>query len=259
MSVYFILIVALLSLGFMARGWKQRLRLGQPKSTASTGEPSTNSHAPTPMPLQVRATQTLAALRERFSRGAQPDLALRFRAWVTATLTEDADVQRWLQRLPPDALLAFTQQVAEFCDEMGFQLADLVDGTLNQMPATADKAKAIVVSYCRANYQAAGAQADFDALKRFFRYVHAPAQKENQQFGQALYARLVQKQAAPPPSFDTAMASATQRQAYILNAIQQAAAQQPQIFTAALKEVVAQSQAAPTSEEQTMAAAPGNA
>lgn len=244
MSFYLVLILAAVTLSLLGRSWKQRWlawQKGQTKLTKTAQAAA--STVPSPAKVRTRVTQEWGALRDRFSFGAkQAALAQRFRAWATEALAADEDLRAWLNALPPDAIIAFTQQVAEFCAEMGFELAALVDGQLDQVPTTAHKAQAIVLHYCRANWQAAGAQTDFEAFKQFLSYLRAPAQKANQQFGQNLYTKLVQKQIALPPSFDMMLASDAQRRTHTLAAIQQAATQDPQLFNSALKELIAESE-----------------
>lgn len=244
MAFYLSLILVVVVLGSLARRWKkswQTANAGQPAiPNAKTVATMMADSAAMMTPLRERMTQEVMALRRHgFSFGdQQPDLAQRFRAWATAAPTQDENLNAWLNSLSPQANEAFTQQVAEFCNEMGFELAALVDGQLNQLPTTAQKAKEIVLHYCRANRQAAVAQEDFDAYKRFLTYLRAPSQKANQHFGQLLCVKLVQKELAPAPSFDILLATEEQRRAHTLAAIRQSAAQSPTAFNAVLKEII---------------------
>lgn len=166
-----------------------------------------------------------------------PDLAHRFREWAVTKLQQEPATTAWLAALSPKANLAFTQQVAEFCEEMGFDLAALVDGRLAHVPQAAQQATEIVRFYCNANYTAALSQPDFDATKRFLAYLRAPLQKRNQAFGQQLYTNLVEKQLVTPP---TGSAPITDPQ--VVEAICQAATSHSTSFSMVLNEVVRQNE-----------------
>lgn len=244
MSFYFLLIIAVLVLGSLSLNWKQRWLDWQqgaataPENSQAVGGVTTGAAA-LAAPIRERMTQEFTSIRNRLPFTArQPDLAQRFREWATAALAQDENTSSWLKALSAEANIAFTQQVAEFCTEMGFELSALLDGQLNQLPTTEQKAREIVLHYCRANRQAAVAQHDFDAFKRYLAYLRAPSQKANQLFGQSLYVKLVQQEVAPPPPFDIMLASEADRRAHIVTAIRQAAAQQPAAFHAALQEVI---------------------
>lgn len=250
MAFYLSLLMAVLVLGTLSRSWQQRwLTWQQRKMTDSA--PQEDSPGPIAKvatgvealsaPVRARVARELAGLRNNLDFGArQAALAERFRSWAMTALAEDEKVVRWLTALSPAANAAFTQQVAEFCHEMGFDLIALLDGELQQLPTAEQKAREIVRLYCRTNCQAAFAQNEFDASKRLLAYLRAPAQKHNQRFGEDLYRKLVEEGLAPTPAFDVAQATEAELRAQILMVIRQVAAQHPDAFTTVLGKMVAE-------------------
>lgn len=247
MSFYLSLILAVLVLGTLSRSWKQRwlaqqqnkVMEGKGKTPNAIAKVATSVETLT-APVRDRVAQEFTGLRNSLDFNAkQADLAQRFRAWATTALAEDEKVVRWLTGLSPAANVAFTQQVAEFCCEMGFDLAALLNGDLEQLPTAEQKAREIVLLYCRTNRQAAFAQNEFDASKRLLAYLRAPTQKGNQRFGQTLYRKLVEHGLVATPPFDITQATEAEVNSQILTTIRQIAAQHPDAFTTALGKVVA--------------------
>lgn len=243
MPFTFLLVFVVAILGTLSLKLKNRWQANQ----ALTADASPAQPLPR-QPLRLaRLTQEVSTWRNRLPFASKrPDLSARFRAWAADTFAQDEALSGWLLALSPGAHKAFTQQVAEFCDEMGFALAALVDGQLAEIPATAQQATTIVLQYCRANQQAALAQDDFDAAKRFLAYLRAPTQKASLEFGQKLYSRLVEEKMIPPPSFDMMMATEETRRANSLAAIHHAAAQNPTAFNTILKAVTLDGLAQPS-------------
>lgn len=256
MAFYISLLLAVSVLGLLSRSWRQRWNEQKRLAGAQLAvEREVEQWA-------TRASTEFATLRDKLGKVTEqptawaghvqemvaqsgwprtadqrPDLAHRFREWAITTLQQEPATTAWLAALSPKANLAFTQQVAEFCEEMGFDLAALVDGQLAQVPQAAQQATQIVRFYCNANYTAALSQTDFDATKRFLGYLRAPLQKSNQAFGQRLYTKLVEKQLVA----DNAGATPT-ADAQVVEAICQAASHNAAAFSAVLNEVIRQNE-----------------
>ncbi|MCE7984882.1 MAG: hypothetical protein DYG89_27225 [Caldilinea sp. CFX5] len=261
MSFYLSLIMAVLVLGMLSRSWKQRwLAWPQNKGPGEGAMPDATPDAmpdATPgaiarvatsvetltAPARARVAQEFTQLRNSLDFNAkQVDLAEGFRTWATTALVEDEKVVRWLNALSPAANVAFTQQVAEFCREMGFELTALLNGELTQLPTAEQKARAIVLLYCRTNREAAFAQDEFDASKRLLAYLRAPTRKNNQRFGQNLYRKLAEHGLAQTPPIDVTKATDAEVHAQLLATIRQVAAQQPDTFTTVLAKVMAEAE-----------------
>lgn len=256
MSFYISLLLSISVLGLLSRSWQQRWRARQ---TAKLERPAVGGQLGQ---LSERVGAEFAALRNkvafdtnhppawaervrqvvttppllRATASQQAELAQRFRRWAATALQEELATSAWLAALSTEANIAFTHQIAEFCEEMGFDLAALVDGQLDQVPNAAQQATQIVRHYCRANYQAAVAQNDFDATKRLLAYLRAPFQKANQTFGQQLYSKLVERQVV-----SVALPTTEEAPAQVLEIICQAAASNPTDFSTVLNEVIHES------------------
>lgn len=257
MGFYLSLIMVVLMLGTLSRRWKQRwLAPQQSKEIAgAAAEDEAKDEMPSAIvrwatgvealtaPMRTQMVQKVSGLRDSLDFNArQTNLAQRFRTWATTALTEDEKVMRWLTALSPAANVAFTQQVSEFCHEMGFDLTSLLDGELKQLPTAEQKAREIVLLYCRTNCQAAFAQDEFDASKRLLAYLRAPTQRNNQIFGQNLYRKLAEQGLASTTPFVVTQPTEAELQTQMLATIRQVAAQQPDTFTAVLGKVMAEAE-----------------
>ncbi|CAN5749684.1 hypothetical protein BH10CHL1_BH10CHL1_00180 [soil metagenome] len=240
MPFFISMILAALLFGSLSMSWKERWLAWKNAKASPPNEQAPIAATPPP---PGRVTRELTALRSKLPFGAkQPPLAQRFGAWANIVLPVDDPLLNWLNSLAPEASVAFTQQVDEFCTEMGFALSALVDGHLEQVPSAAQQAKQIVLHYCYANQTAAAAGTDFIASKRFLVYLQAPFAKTNRVFGQKLYRKLVDKEIIPAPSFELLLASEEKRRVQALDAIRKAAAENPRAFNLALTEATIESE-----------------
>ncbi|MEZ4726478.1 MAG: hypothetical protein R3E79_05030 [Caldilineaceae bacterium] len=271
-SFFLSLLLVVFVLGLLSRSWLHRWRTRQSAKQArpSAGEQldqlaaqlngqftalrskvALDPNQPLAWAEGVRQKIGIPALRNSAKQAAE--LSQRFRQWTATALQEEETTSTWLAALSIEAHTAFTQQIAEFCEEMGFDLATLVDGQLNSFPNAAQQATQIVRYYCRANYEAAIAQDNFEATRRFLAYLQAPLAKENQAFGARLYARLQEKQVATEAP-ETATGTATPPQ--MLETICATAVRNPTVFSTILSEVVHGSE--PIGAPRTMPAAQTN-
>lgn len=255
MTAFFISLLLVVSvLGLLSRAWLRRWRTRQQtkQERSSAGDQleqfaaqvngqfaalrskmALDPNQPTAWAERIR--QRIAVPTLRSSANQATDLAQRFRQWTATALHEEQATSAWLAALSTEAHTAFTQQITEFCEEMGFDLAALVDGQLDSFPTTAQQATQIIRYYCRANYEAAAAQDDFEATRRFLAYLRAPLAKEHQAFGARLYASLQEKQVATEPA-ETTTGTTTPTQ--MLETICATAVRNPTAFNAVLSEVV---------------------
>ena len=239
MPFYLMLMIGVIIVGTLSSRWKSRL-LAQ--KNAKPDLPEGQQALADNHPLTTRVTRELDALRSKFfADSQQPALAQRFMAWLNRVLPADDPLLVWLNLLPAEPIEAFTEQVAEFCSEMGFTLATLVDGQLGHAPGAEQRATQIVLHYGYANYQAALAVTEFSASKRVLAYLQSPSSKANRDFGQKLYMKLIDKDVVPLPPFEILLTSEEKRNAQALEAIRSAAAQNPVAFNAALTEMLAES------------------
>ena len=241
MSFYLMLMLGVIIAGTLSARWKSRLlsqRAAQSDSPEGQQDPADRQ------PLTRRVTRELGVLRSKFFADSQQSaLAQRFGAWLNRVLPADDPLLVWLNLLPAEPIQAFTEQVAEFCNEMGFTLPTLVDGQLGHAPSAEQRATQIVLHYGYANYHAALAVTEFSASQRVLAYLRSPSSKANRDFGQKLYMKLVDKDVVPLPPFEILLTSEEKRDAQALEAIRGAAAQNPAAFNAALTEMLVESAA----------------
>ena len=184
-------------------------------------------------------------------RGKKPaDLPQRFLARIDKVPTVEKSVKDWLHSLSEPGLQAFTEQLAAFCSDMGFELEWLVEQQFDQNPELTKTAEKIVLSYCQACQQAAMAQEDIEAHKMLQAFEQNPSSSKHQEFGQKLFAKLVQEGLTAANVSDYLAANASMRQHQTLQAIQEAVKKDSTAFNRALKEVIRDLEA-PSSAPQT--------
>lgn len=235
MSIYLAILMGLLVIGTFSLGWERRW-----KAYRAAGKAEQAETAPSSLPLRQRVTQSLATVRANLPFRQPESVAVaHFRAWAEQAWATDSTVRNWLVGLSDEAYTAFVEHVAEFAEEMGFSLADLVTGQMARLPDAAQRATAVVTHFCRANYEAALAQDDFDGYRVYADYLHAPMSAAGQQFTQQLYAHLVDQKLTAAPTPELLALTAQERLAQMQAAIRQAA-EKPAEFRTGLDAVVAE-------------------
>lgn len=240
MSIYFFILITLVVVGtfslVLERRWNRR-------RTASTEE--TDATVALDSSLRALLNKGVAAIQAKLPlRQQEPALIDQFRTWSEEALAADSAVLGWLNVLSDPAYSAFVEHVAEFSDEMGFQLADLVNGQMACLPGITEHATEIVVHYCRANQRAAVAQDDFDEYSAYAAYLQAPNSTESEQFVQHLYTQLVEQQLVAAPTPELLGLSEKERLAQMRDDVHQAT-EQSEAFRVALRTVVAERRRTP--------------
>jgi hypothetical protein len=215
------------------RRWREQQAAGRAGALAES----------TPLGLVNSLTSQMAEgvqqLRNSLDRKQEPQAVQAFAQWAATSLGHEPALQAWIAALPAPALQALVDQVATFCAEMNLNLAWLVEGRLGEEPVLQQAAHEIVVAYCSACWKAVAAQPEVQLFDTYQRLLQDPTNRRHRALSQQLYAQLIEQglAAAPPPS-DLVLASESQRQSYAIEAIQQAAQQNPQAFKATLKAVL---------------------
>jgi len=235
MSIYLAILLGLFAIGIFSLVWERRWQAYRTAAQAEQPNP-----APATLPLRARVSQGLATVRANLPF-RQPEVVAitHFRAWSEQALATEPALRAWLAALSAEAYSAFVEHVAEFTEEMGFPLADLVTDQMASLPDAAQQATAVVTHFCRANYQAALAQDEFDGYHLYADYRHAPMSPAGQQLTQQLYAQLVDQKLTAAPTPDLLALTATERLVQMQTAIDQAAAK-PAEFRTVLHAVVAE-------------------
>ncbi len=240
MSFYISIIITVLIIGLLSLMWEQRWKAHKLATSSQTEDAADGAAGTARLPAQLtQGLTTMWAKRPR--RKQEPPLADRLRTWATQALASDEKVSSWLQSLSAPAYTAFTEHLAEFADDMGFKLADLVDGRMADLPGVAQNATQIILDYCRAHQLAAHVQDDFDGYRAYAMYRHGPLTSDSLRFTQQLYAKLVEQRLVSAPTPDLLALSDQARLTQMQDAIHQATAQSVE-FQLALNRVVAERQ-----------------
>lgn len=237
MSIYLSILMAVLVIGTFSFVWERRW-----KGRRAVAEQDHNATDTSQVPVRARLQQSIATLRANLPlRRQSSELETQFRAWSARALVKDEAVRDWLNTLSSPAHVAFVEHVAEFAEEMGFNLADLVSGKMACVPTVTVYANEIVAHYCRANYQAALAQEEFDGYRLYAAYLQTPTSVDSRHFAQQLYAQLVDQQLVTAPTAELLALTEQERLAQMQDTIRQAA-EDSDTFRLALVAVAAERQ-----------------
>lgn len=237
MSIFFSFLMAVLVIGTFSLVWERRW-----KNRRVTTEGVNETTATPPASIRERLTTSIAALQANLPlRRQPPQLEPQFRAWAEQALAADCSVLAWMNALSAPAYSAFVNHVADYADEMGFALADLVNGKMACLPRAEERAHQVIIHFCRANYQAAVAQEDFDGYRLYATYLAAPTSAAGQQLTHQLYAQLVDQRLAPPPTPDFLALNEQERIAQMQEIICQST-EKPDEFRTALHTVATERQ-----------------
>lgn len=194
-------------------------------------------------------------LRRRWQQRQRP-VAEALRAWArdaalherealyTQLPAEATQFIAWLNRLDEADLLSFSQQVTDFCAEIGLPLTWLVDGTLADDPDLQITAENALTLYSLACWQAKEAEAHIAAFTTFRAWQINPMSSHNLPLSGRLFDRLVHHHLAqaPPPSL--ILQGEKERQAYVAKAIQTAASTDRTTFNEVLVAVLVEQKTA---------------
>jgi len=210
------------------------------QSTKETVARTTSKVTETTKDTVARTGERLGKVRLPFRR--RKDLATQFKEWVgqaelakrtavyKALPADAAGFTAWLQGLPDEDLGGFVKELAAFCKGLGFELAWLVDPKVEG--AMKQAVEEAVGLYCLAAWKGR----DVRPFVAYRAWQSAPGKKENQAFAQRLYSRLVEAGLATSTP-DLMLAAEKERQAYVAEAIEAAAAQEPKAFVGLLRDV----------------------
>ena len=189
----------------------------------------------------------LTMVHDRLRTRQDRNLPGQFREWIAKVCDDDPSVKDWVQGLSPEGLQAFTDHLAVFCHEMGFELAWMVQPELEMQPALTQTFTQVVRHYCRACHQAAAAQRELELYKTLLAFEHNPASSKTHAFGQKLFAKLVEARLTSVSIADYLTVTPKEQQQYMVRAIREAAKANQTEFNRLLKEVM--SAPAPASTE----------
>ncbi len=200
MAILMLVIIAVVIIGFVALDLKKR--------------------------LQAKKQTERADAEDLDDNGAdkQKDSPQGFQDWAKKRLTSrEKALKNWLMTFSPEEAEAFTKQLNTFCATVNIELIWLIDEQLDKNSELKKTAKKVVVSYCQACFQAAQAQSDFQAWGAYQRMIENPSSKAHRALSKKLFVELVKQDMAPTIPPNLFLAAEEEQQAYIMEAIQQAA------------------------------------
>jgi hypothetical protein len=167
----------------------------------------------------------------------QPEAQQKFRTWLTDALTDPSE-KAWLQALSDDEFAIFSEQLADFCSELGIDPTWLGEPSLTKDFELEQVVKDVVLNFYRARRQAVLVQQDLKAFKIYLAIEERPYSREHQSTIQQLYSRLVSEGLASAVPPGVLMATEKIRQQHMLKAIQTAADKDRKAFNLVLKAIV---------------------
>ncbi len=186
---------------------------------------------------------------DRFIRKPPTDLPQNFRNWAVQAAGDDTEVADWLTELSDEGLQSFTEHVGRFCADMGFELSWLVEQQFDKNPKLAQDVGQVVLHYCRACRQAAGAQEELDPYKQLLSFEQNPSSKRSQVFGEKLFAKVVEAELTSQSMPTYLAASPKERAELMIEGIREAAVRDSESFNRVLRDVVVGHESAPTASE----------
>ncbi len=168
-------------------------------------------------------------------RDKGPTLEERFGAWMMAKDDFNDQLKTWLTERSEDEMKSLLNQLTLHCVEVGMELEWLFgEEVFNQEVRSA--LGEIVIAYLMSQMTAAQVAEDAQAFKLYQAFDRKP--KKQPEFGNLLYARLVDDGIVSVSTANLLTGSKKKRQEHILSTIRQTAADQPQAFHQTLKAVV---------------------
>jgi len=241
--IYVIILLSILAIGTMSLITERRR--AQRARAAALDNGAAPDDIPSPATDLVQRIKGMTALRTSLPWARRDtQLPACFRTWAAQNLASDTELCSWLTGLSEPAYEAFVEHVAEFTDEMGFALTDLAAGRMACLPSVAAQATAVVRDFCRANHQAALAQADFDAYRIYATYLKEPTSSSSGHFVQELYAQLVALRIVAPPTPEVLAQHHQERLVQMQEVIEQIATQPEKLRVALLALVTNRQQSA---------------
>lgn len=191
-----------------------------------------------PQAVKPATRSTSSGGRRWFSLRRQPAPQQKFGLWASQTLVDLPELSEWLVQLPVAEHTRLYNELAQFCEGLGIDLAWLYAPPPMLSQALQRRLQQVVTSYLQAHCYGALAHDDILAFRAYSAYCRKPSDAQQQAFAQKLFDQLLSQGLTPPVTAELVMAKDKARQRYIVKAIAQAAEQHPDAFVAALRSAV---------------------
>lgn len=215
---------------FLMIGWgavklkrmlRQRRQTQQPLPTA----PPQATAPRDALPFRLGAWRRGAMYRpQRASTGQR--LAPGFRAWVEMALGHEAKLQVWLLALSPEQLQVLVEHLAAYCEQLKVKLTWLTERQLDVAPVLKSTTQEIVVAYCTGLWKATQIKSKLELFIKYQQFTQLTTEQQQQILQRELLARLALQDLVVVQSIAaTLIGTETERQAKVIQAIQQVATQ----------------------------------
>lgn len=184
------------------------------------------------------ATKTDQGWRALWQRRQPKDDGQAFRTWAAVTFANQPPLQQWLAALPDDAIQPLNAKLADFCTDLGFTFAWLLEHKVDQDATLAPRLQTIVIYYIEACYQAYLLQEDVKAFQIWQDFTQHPYRQDQQVLAQRLLAQLIEQGLTPTAARSLLTASEKEHAVYVVQAVREAAEKYPDAFRAVLKALV---------------------
>lgn len=239
-------IILLVIMGFgtvrLNRVLKQRQQANQPLNSAEAGQEAPPAFMPT-----NRIDMWLNEAISKFQGPpAKTALAPLFRAWVESGLGHEAKLQAWLLTLSPEQMQVLVEHTAAHCEQLKVELSWLIEQQIDVPPALKSTAQEIVVGYCTGLWKATQIKPKLDLFSEYQQFTQLTAEQYQQTRQRELLAYLAaQDMVASQSLAATLTGTEAERQAKVVQAIQQAATADWDRFVPIFQATVSQNGAHP--------------
>jgi len=207
-------------------------------------EPQPANSEPTGLSaMTTRLTQQVTSKVQEFREetdGGDVDTVDTFRSWIDSAFDENPEIRQWLGSLSDEQLEAYTSYLADFCQDMGFELEWLFDANIAREPELAKALEKIVLQYSQASYQAVSTQQEIMAFKALSDYLQNPVSRQNLPLSQKVFGKLIEQGLTPINISDHLSLSNRERKEQITQTIQTIAQEYPESFKSLLAQTMSE-------------------
>lgn len=219
------------------RVFQQRQQAPQSLTAAEPGSETTTAVVPTNR-LDSWLNETISKLQ---GKPAEDQLGPHFRAWVETALDQEAELQAWLLALSPEQMHTLVEHIDAYCEQLKVKLSWLTEQSLDVPPALKSTAQEIVVAYCTGLWKATRIKSKLDLFTEYQHLTQPTPQQQQQIMQRKLLACLAtQKMVAIESLAATLTGTEAERQAKVVEAIQQAATKDWERFVSVFQSTVSQ-------------------
>lgn len=224
MTVLIVVLIVGVGMG-VTRGWTHSPRVPEPTPPAIEQAG---------MRRWVR--QRVATVRQRLPRTGAPQQPATFRAWAIGASAAAPARQAWLEALAPAEIEALHTLVDRFCQEMGLDLAWLIERRLSAMPLLDAAAEQLVLDHIALCQQASTLQDEIATFRALLELEQQP--ERHAPLLQALVGTLIDEGLASLSITEHLRAPADLRQAQLRQVLHDAVARDPQRASEIVRTVI---------------------